>query len=152
MAGEFYKQVSYLKDVAGIASNNQEAYRILEAMKTGATGDLQLGKREGKDELSSAIDRGAEMQSRSNTILNRMSTTLEYQKMIQAKTQQSVAISTIGIGILASGSAKDFNRQYTMKGAQTGGVGIGLGSSQSRSLDQQVQSSIDWAGDRKSVV
>lgn len=145
MAGEFYKQVSYLKDVAGIASSNQEAYRILEAMKTGATGDLQLGKREGKDELSSAIDRGAEMQSRSNTVLNRMSTTLEYQKMIQAKIQQSTAISTLGIGMIAS-------RPYTMMGARTGGVGIAQGSGQSRSLDQQVQSSVDWVKDMGNMV
>lgn len=71
LSGEFYKQVSFLKDVAGIAGSDREAYRMLEAMQSGVTDQIQLGTARDEDggALESAVERGTEIQNAHTPIL-----------------------------------------------------------------------------------
>lgn len=123
-AGEFQKQVKYLTDIAGVAGNKEEAYRILEAMKKGTTKELALGKREGKDDLSTALQRGTEFQAKGNTELTKISNTLESQKLIQAHTQVEAIRQTIGIHNLVSQGMSTASR----KAAGGGAIGMAHGT------------------------
>src|SRR5690606_22915210 len=81
LAAEFVKQREYLKQVAGIAGTDAEANRILEAMKSGVMDGVSLGRTEmetdGDKSLANAVDRGAEEQLRTNSLLMRTNQILE---------------------------------------------------------------------------
>jgi len=85
LAPELMKQVSYLKDVAHIATSNQEAYRILEAMKTGNVQDMKTDKDKSQIDLKSTIDRGNAIQQNSASILTRIANATELTAMKQAQ-------------------------------------------------------------------
>lgn len=88
MAGEFYKQVQYLTQVAGVAGSDREAYRILEAMQNGVLDSLSLD-REGagkQDSLVQAMDRGSKQQEKSNTMFTRIHQDMEIARTIQNNT------------------------------------------------------------------
>lgn len=85
LAGEFYKQVQYLTQVAGIAGDDREAYRILEAMKSGVIDSLEtgIGGKEGQDALEKAISRGSNEQQKTNSILMTIHQDMELARLIQ---------------------------------------------------------------------
>ena len=84
LAGEFYKQVRYLTDVAKIAGDDREAYRILEAMKSGVTDSIESGLGEtGQQELETIMDRGVSEQERTTSVLVNMNNTLTAMKLTQ---------------------------------------------------------------------
>lgn len=68
LAGEFYKQIQYLTQVAGIAKDEDQAKRILEAMKSGVMDYLKPGAGElDKDTaLSRQLDKGTRIQEIGN--------------------------------------------------------------------------------------
>lgn len=69
MANELLKQVSYLKQVAGIAGNDQEAYRILEVMKKGGSAEGAI-TRKPEDALKTALETGNKIQvSQTNELI-----------------------------------------------------------------------------------
>lgn len=119
MAGEFQKQVEYLKQVAGIAGNNQEAYRILEAMKTGAAGDLKLGKRDTTAELTQSLKRGESIQERSHTQLVNIQNAIEKTSAIQSGIQAAQLRAIMG---LQPGQM----RTSSGRASRSGGIGVGI--------------------------
>lgn len=86
LAGEFYKQVQYLTQIAGVAKSDREAYKILEAMKTGVIDKLSLGK-EGLnfDALAQSMDRGVDQQSVLQNTMMRIHQEAELTKLAQNK-------------------------------------------------------------------
>lgn len=86
LAGEYYKQVQYLTEVAGIAGSRQEAAQILEAMKTGVIDKLKLGEGEtGTKSLETAISRGNNYQEQTTDKVAHIAyTTAEMFKLMQA--------------------------------------------------------------------
>lgn len=88
LAGEFYKQVSFLKDVAGVAKSDQEAYRILEAMKTGSIAGVEGQLATPEAALQDAVERGSTLQERNNTVLNTMQ--IQFDSMVQAMHLQNL--------------------------------------------------------------
>jgi len=79
LAGEFYKQVQYLTQVAGVARSDREAYKILEAMKTGVMDMLRPGAEgtERADTLANVQERGTAEQMRTTSAVMRVHQTLE---------------------------------------------------------------------------
>jgi hypothetical protein len=85
LAGEFYKQVQYLTQVAGVAKDDREAYRILEAMQSGVTDMLTpAGEEDGTKALLSATERGTAEQQRTTSILTSMYQGFERAKLFEA--------------------------------------------------------------------
>lgn len=87
MAGEFYKQVQYLRQVAGIAENDRDAYRILEAMQSGVTSNIvgaAGGDESGASALNEATNRGAAEQARTTSVIIEGNRILERTRMMQA--------------------------------------------------------------------
>jgi hypothetical protein len=84
MSGEFYKQVQYLTQIAGVASTDREAYRILEAMQSGALGNLSqtMGTQGDAKTLETAVTRGGEEQSRTTSAVMRLHQWLEKEQLI----------------------------------------------------------------------
>ncbi len=105
LAGEFYKQVQYLTQVAGVAKDDREAYRILEAMKSGVTDMLQPGAAgmpsSGPDALQHATERGAAEQQRTTSAVVRVEQVLERTRLMQSNelSQINTTLSgTFGLG------------------------------------------------------
>jgi hypothetical protein len=87
LAGELYKQMQYLTGVAGIAKNDEEAYRILEAMKTGVMDMLKPGAAEGEKGLAleRQLGKGASLQEQTQTTMMKIHQTLEVARLRQDK-------------------------------------------------------------------
>lgn len=85
LAGEFYKQIQYLTQVAGIAKDEDQAKRILEAMKSGVMDILKPGK--GEEDKGVSLDRqlarGSGLQEQTNTKLMEIHQTLEATRLRQ---------------------------------------------------------------------
>jgi hypothetical protein len=117
LAGQLLKQVSFLKEVAGIAKTDQEAYRILDAMKKGAPGQMAEAMKAPEDVMATTLKRGAALQERGNTALTQIA---NYQARLVGL--QSIAIaqtvrgfagveSALGVkGRMTSGSLAAANR------------------------------------------
>jgi hypothetical protein len=89
LAGEFYKQVQYLTQVAGVAKDDREAYRILEAMQSGVMDILQPGAGaggEGAATLTDAQERGQKEQARTTTEIVKVQQVLERSRLEAART------------------------------------------------------------------
>ena len=84
LAGEFYKQVQYLTQVAGVAKSDREAYRILEAMQSGVMDILQPGAAEGGEALGKAQMRGAAEQARTTSAVMKLHRELEMMSLTQS--------------------------------------------------------------------
>jgi hypothetical protein len=91
LAGEFYKQIQYLTQVAGIAKDEDQAKRILEAMKSGVTDILKPGAGETDKEisLSRQLDKGSIIQEQTKTTLMSV-----YQSAEKARLNQDKFYST----------------------------------------------------------
>ncbi len=104
LAGEFYKQVQYLTQVAGIAKDDREAYRILEAMSAGVTDMLMPGASgvpDGQDALVKATDRGFAEQQRTTSAVVAIHQGLERARLyeINQSGQRNTALNeTVGLG------------------------------------------------------
>lgn len=100
LAGELYKQVQYLTQVAGIAKDDKEAYRVLEAMKSGAIDILRPGA--GDDDRGNALNRqlglGRTEQERTNTTLMRIHQSMEATRLRQDDIYQVMLIQDPSIG------------------------------------------------------
>lgn len=85
LAGEWFKQTQYLTQTAGIAKDEKEANRILEAMKSGVMDMFKPGAAE--EEKGSALDRqlgrGASLQKETQTTLMSIHQTLEASRLRQ---------------------------------------------------------------------
>lgn len=68
LAGELLKQVTFLKEVAGIAKSDEDAYRILEAMKKGIAPTAEVAKTP-EEALQEAMDHGNNIQEAQNNKL-----------------------------------------------------------------------------------
>lgn len=84
LAGEFLKQMSFLKDVAGIAGDDQQAQRILEAMKAGEGISVEDIRATQQQDLQTAVDRGSEIQDRNMNKLLMISQEMERAQQITA--------------------------------------------------------------------
>jgi len=87
LAGELYKQVQYLTQVSGIAKDDKEAYRVLEAMKSGVTDILKPGAAEGEKGLAleRQVAKGTGLQEQTKNTLMSIHQTLEASKLLQDK-------------------------------------------------------------------
>jgi hypothetical protein len=72
LSGEFYKQVEFIKSVSGLAKDNQSAYRVLEAMKSGLVDKLQAPKDDGRAVLGTKLEIGHNLQKIANTELQNL--------------------------------------------------------------------------------
>ena len=79
LAGEYFKQTQYLTQVAGIAKDDKEASRILEAMKSGVMDILKPGAAEGEKGLAleRQLGKGHSIQEKTQTTLMGIHQTLE---------------------------------------------------------------------------
>jgi hypothetical protein len=86
LAGELYKQMQLI-GVAGIAKNDEETYRILEAMKTGVMDMLKPGAAEGEKGLAleRQLGKGASLQEQTQTTMMKIHQTLEVARLRQDK-------------------------------------------------------------------
>jgi hypothetical protein len=89
LAGEFHKQVQYLTSVAGVAKDDREAFRILEAMQSGVMDMLAPGApgmpAEGPEALRAATERGAAEQQRTTSAVVRVEQVLERKRLMQSE-------------------------------------------------------------------
>lgn len=103
LAGELLKQVSFLKDVAGLASNNEEAYKILDAMKSGGTQQLKEVRdtfESDKDkEMIDAISTGNDQQAKQTTQLTLIANYLEMMARIQGMANKEKLEDLAGFNI-----------------------------------------------------
>lgn len=85
LAGEWFKQTQYLTQTAGIAKDEKEANRILEAMKTGVMDMFKPGAAEGEKGLAleKQLGRGASLQEKTQTTLMSIHQTLEAGRLRQ---------------------------------------------------------------------
>jgi len=98
LASEFYKQVSFLKDVAGIAGTDKEAYRILEAMQSGVIDGIKSFSERGDGAdvaLKESVDRGIQIQDMSRTHLASIDRRIEMGTAARAMARTEVARETI---------------------------------------------------------
>jgi hypothetical protein len=112
LAGEFYKQVQYLTQVAGVAKDDREAYRILEAMQSGVMDILTpgAGADEGSKALETSIDRGTAIQEKQTSFLMRIHQDTELLKYMQSDIQRLASEGvTEGFGVADQmrGAAED---------------------------------------------
>lgn len=85
LAGEFYKQVQYLTQVAGVAKDDREAYRMLEAMKNGVIDMLKpTGTEDGSKALFNATERGISEQKRTTSAIISLHQMFERTKLFEA--------------------------------------------------------------------
>ena len=92
LAGELMKQVTFLKEVAGVAGSDAEAYRILEVMKAGGAAKAP---RTPEEALESAIDQGTKIQeAQTNELINIQNQMLEWSRF-QAITSLNI-LRTLG--------------------------------------------------------
>lgn len=97
LAQEFYKQVAFLRDVAGIAADDRQAYRILEAMKAGGTAEFQEAVAAPEDALEQAVDLGTQIQERQFNVVTSISNTLERMSQLQAIGTFALVRQTVGV-------------------------------------------------------
>lgn len=123
LAGEFMKQVTFLKDVAGIASTDKEAYRILEAMKRGETAPMEEVKT-GDEAIQTAIERGDKVQqSQMNEAIRLQNLALK-----EARIQSEIALQDLrtGLGTAGRGEIAASIEKRMMAGREAAaGEGIG---------------------------
>jgi hypothetical protein len=86
LAGQLQKQVQYLTEVAGIAGDKNQAYQLLEAMKSGVTDKLKVGAGTTGKPLEDAVGRGVIFQEQSKNILMETHQTMEKIRLLQAGT------------------------------------------------------------------
>jgi len=123
LAGEFMKQVTFLKDVAGIASTDQEAYRILEAMQRGETAPMEEVKT-GDEAIQTAIEQGDKVQH------SQMNESIRLQNLAlkEARIQSEIALQDLrtGLGTAGRGEIAASIEQRMMAGREdAAGEGIG---------------------------
>ncbi len=85
LAGQMMKQIAFLRDVLHMAGSNEEAYRILDAMKKGAPGEIAKAKPEDATvALRTATERGVSIQERHTDILKQSANYLAHLTNLQA--------------------------------------------------------------------
>jgi len=84
LAGELQKQMEFIK-MSGLASDDNSAIRVLEAMKSGVMDQIELGVGDGSEEtLRRTMDRGQEEQARTAPPLIAMNQGIEQMRLIQS--------------------------------------------------------------------
>ena len=108
LAGEFYKQIQYLTQVAGIAKDEDQAKRILEAMKTGVMDYLKpgAGELEKDTAMSRQLARGADIQEQTRNIFMSTHQTMEAMRLRQNEIYQKMVQWDPHIEQMVSGLAK----------------------------------------------
>ncbi len=104
LAGEFQKQISYLKDVAGLASTDQEAERILDALQSGSADKLKdIGERRMQtptEALDKSLQRGNSLQehvAKNTGVLVQLTRELQRQQQLNAEASFAIAKTVTGI-------------------------------------------------------
>lgn len=130
MAGEFYKQVQYLTQVAGVAGSDREAYRILEAMKSGVTDMLEPGgaAAEGDDALLQVTNRGFDEQKRTTNELVRIHQQIERMNQLQAR-EFGTMNTYLGEEVVGT--------QARMEMGGTGGTGVTALAARARTAEER---------------
>ena len=119
LAGEFYKQVQYLTQVAGVAKDDREAYRILEAMQSGVMDILQPGgggeERPG-EALEVAVDRGTSQQERTTSAIMRFHQDMELGVLMQNQLMAGMS-ERMNVGLKIPEFMADKTRESAARGA-----------------------------------
>lgn len=85
---ELFQQVAYLRQVAGVAGSDAQAYRILEAMQEGQTETFKDAISTPQDALKQTVEQGNTIQERQHTVLTSISNHV-------ARIQQMTAIGAL---------------------------------------------------------
>jgi len=148
LAGELLKQVSFLKDVAGIAKTDAEAYRILDAMKTGAPADLAAIREEASEfkPLEDAIDVGNKQQVRQTNVMTMVANHTEALARMQGVTNAALLRRNFGAESTAAADVDRIMRDMQTQAAQeaTPGAG-GRRVNEERFLAERVSEAGDFA-------
>lgn len=97
LAGEFFKQITFLKDVAGIAGSDIEAQRILEAMKTGAPFAAEA-VRGPEEAMLDAVKQGVDIQERNFNVLTNIETIMQQAQLAAGTTARDQVRNLVGTG------------------------------------------------------
>jgi hypothetical protein len=124
LAGEFFKQVSFLRDVAGMAGNDAEAYKILEAMKRGEPAKLAEVTTTPEEAMQASMERGVDIQRRHTDILTSSRNYLQYISAVQALMLDEQRRKLFGAesAIFGEGQRK-LMMDAVREGAKFGGMG-----------------------------
>lgn len=118
LAGEFYKQIQYLTQVSGIAKDEDQAKRILEAMKSGVVDNLKIGSGEVDkgNVLERHLEAGASLQEQTKNKLMDIHQTMEATRLRQDDIYHVMLVQNPGVlGMLE-------------KAANAGGIELGPSS------------------------
>jgi len=84
LAGELQKQMEFIK-MSGLASDDNSAIRVLEAMKSGVMDQIELGTGRASDEsMKNALKRGEEEQARTAPPIIEYNQKIEQMRLIQS--------------------------------------------------------------------
>jgi hypothetical protein len=133
LAGQLLKQVSFLRDVAGIAGSDQEAYRILEGMKKGAPEMMVEARETPEQQLGKAVERGNQEQTRTNTLLTKIANYQSAVVMLQGQLNATLVTKTLGTAgpmgaMIKRGMEGGEAREREAERGRREGVGIGAGA------------------------
>jgi hypothetical protein len=146
-AAELLRQVEFLKQVAGVAKDNQEAYRILEAMQKGEQFDVGPSVKTPEEALRTSVELGNNIQKSQLNVLTVIQNEMERLVQIQALNNRELLQKYIGAkeGSSMSGILAEFTRKSSQEAAASG-AGVVSGG-QRRTLDELTSSGAKSLGD-----
>lgn len=146
-AAELLRQVEFLKQVAGVAKDNQEAYRILEAMQKNEQFDVGQSVRTPEESLRTSVELGTNVQKSQLNVLTVIQNEMERLVQIQALSNREMLQKYVGAK--KGSSMSDILGAFTEKSsgkAVMSGAGVASGD-QLRTLDQLASSGARSLGD-----
>jgi hypothetical protein len=123
LAGQMMKQIAFLRDVMHMAQTPEEAYRVLDAMKKGAPGEL--GKPvDTQAALRVATERGVSIQERHTDILRQSANYLSHISQLQQIQLDEWRRKLFG----TSGAVRGAIEERMTAGREAAVTGLGIGA------------------------
>lgn len=151
MSGQLLKEISFLKNVAGIAKSDAAAYQILEMMKKGGATAEEFARatKTPEEALAKSIELGGQIQERQNNEIIRAANEIEKWTSLTA-----VHSSNLVRGLLGADSVNAQNIARAMRAASQESTTIGslgVAGSRSTSLNQGIENSMTLEGAEEAV-
>lgn len=151
MSGQLLKEISFLKNVAGIAKSDAAAYQILEMMKKGGATAEEFARatKTPEEALAKSIDLGSQIQERQNNEVIRAANEIEKWTSLTAIHSSNLVRGLIGT---EGANAQNIRRAMSDASQDAGVIGsMGVLGSKATTLDQAIDSSATIEGLRDSV-
>lgn len=146
MGGQLLKEVSFLKNVAGIAKSDAAAYQILEMMKKGGATAEEFARatKTPEEALAKSIDLGSQVQERQNTEIIRAANEIEKWTSLTAVHSANLVRGLVGT---EGANAQNINRAMRAASQEAGTIGsMGVTGSRATTLNQGISSAMTIEG------